>query len=116
WFVLVLLLLVRRRWLRWSLRLAGWLLLVPAVALLAQRWAPPWPGGPAAGAGGSLGVWLNLWLEEATPAPARAVLPWALAAAGALLALDFALLPLARLKCKALLLGWRGTRWGLRTS
>src|SRR5215831_15899557 len=36
WFVLVVLLFLRRRWLRWLVRLAGWLLLVPCAAVLAD--------------------------------------------------------------------------------
>src|ERR1700722_12022807 len=36
WFVLVLLLFLRRSWLRWSLRLAGWLLLIPGSAVVAE--------------------------------------------------------------------------------
>src|SRR5205823_3730940 len=63
WFVLVLLLFVRRSWLRWSLRQAGWLLLIPCAAVLADLLLGPWEGGPPAGAGGALGAWLALWLE-----------------------------------------------------
>ena len=45
WFVFVLLLL-RRHWISWSLRLFGWLLLVPTVAVLAQRWDGAVAGAP----------------------------------------------------------------------
>src|SRR5262245_1993976 len=37
WFVFVLLLYLRRRWWVWLRRFAGWLLLVPVVALAAHR-------------------------------------------------------------------------------
>src|SRR5688572_10789379 len=36
WFVLVLLLLLRKRWQLWSRRLAGWWLLIPCAALAAD--------------------------------------------------------------------------------
>jgi hypothetical protein len=39
WFVLVLMLFLRRNVLRWSIRLTGWILLVPLTAILADRWA-----------------------------------------------------------------------------
>jgi S-DNA-T family DNA segregation ATPase FtsK/SpoIIIE len=62
WFVLVVLLFLRRRWLTWLLRLAGWLLLLPCSAVLADWLGPSWLGGPLIGSGGSLGAWLTLWL------------------------------------------------------
>src|SRR5437588_4299987 len=67
WFVLVVLLALRRGLLRWSLRLVGWLLLVPVAATLADRLAFAsgrdfFGGGPPAGPGGSIGAWLSLWL------------------------------------------------------
>ncbi len=37
WFVLVLLLFLRRGWLAWGLRLTGWLLLTPCAAVVADR-------------------------------------------------------------------------------
>ena len=62
WFVLVLLLFVRRGWLTWGMRLLGWLLLTPCAAVLADRFGGDWRGSPPAGPGGALGAWLNLWL------------------------------------------------------
>ena len=72
WFVLVLLLFLRRGLLRWSLRLLGWLLLIPAAAALADRvafGAAPESLGWAslAGPGGSIGAWLSLWLRRFPP-------------------------------------------------
>src|SRR5262245_32907200 len=52
WFVLVVMLFLRRGWLTWSLRLLGWVLLVPCACVLAQRWALPGPRGPLVGPGG----------------------------------------------------------------
>ena len=54
WFVLVLLLFLRRGWLTWGLRLVGWLLLTPCAArVLADRFGGDWPGGPPGRAGRS---------------------------------------------------------------
>jgi S-DNA-T family DNA segregation ATPase FtsK/SpoIIIE len=63
WFVLVVLLLLRRSLLTWSLRLAGWVLLLPCVAVLADAIGPDRLGGPLTGSGGSLGAWLAQWLK-----------------------------------------------------
>src|SRR5687768_9070405 len=46
WFVLVLLLLMRRSWKRWARRLAGWLLLLPWSAVAADYLGPDWLAGP----------------------------------------------------------------------
>ena len=62
WFVLVLLLFLRRGWLAWGLRLLGWLLLTPCAAVLADRFGGDWPGSPPAGPGGAVGAWLSIWL------------------------------------------------------
>jgi hypothetical protein len=62
WFVLVVLLFLRRGVLTWSLRLAGWLLLVPCAAMLGDFFGSTLAGGPLAGGGGTLGAWLNGWL------------------------------------------------------
>src|ERR1043166_121942 len=64
WFVLVLVLLQRRGLGTWCLRLAGWVLLVPCVALLADAAGPDLLPGPLAGSGGTLGAWLSAWLED----------------------------------------------------
>src|SRR5439155_14634210 len=72
WFVLVVLLTMRRGLLRWSLRLMGWLLLVPIAAVLADRLAlasgSDFLGATSlAGPGGSIGAWLSLWLGRTLP-------------------------------------------------
>ena len=56
WFVLVLLLLVRRNVFAWLVRFSGWLLLIPSLALTAERF-------PQLGAGGELGVRLARELD-----------------------------------------------------
>jgi S-DNA-T family DNA segregation ATPase FtsK/SpoIIIE len=61
WFVLVILLFLRRSWLTWLLRLAGWLVLLPCAAVLADLLGPSWPGGALGG--GDLGAWLSQWLD-----------------------------------------------------
>jgi S-DNA-T family DNA segregation ATPase FtsK/SpoIIIE len=64
WFVFVAILFRRRDWLVGSLRLGGWLVLVPCIAVLSQRWVQPLTTSPTPGIGGSLGAWLDLWLNE----------------------------------------------------
>lgn len=89
WFVLVVLLFLRRSWLTWSLRLVGWLTLLPCAAAAAELLAPYWSGGHAE-RGGTLGAWLVLRGRERLSPPFLAL---ALAGAlllGLLLALDFA--------------------------
>ena len=63
WFVLVVLLFLRKSLLTWSLRLLGWLLLLPCAAVLADWYGVPQSVGPITGGGGSLGAWLTAWLE-----------------------------------------------------
>lgn len=90
WFVAVLVLFLRRNLARWSMRLVGWLLLVPAAAAAADLLGSPNP----AEAGGVLGAWLNLWLRDALGAFGH---KFGLATAGLLalgLALDAAALSL----------------------
>lgn len=67
WFVLVLLLMLRRRWGRWSLRLFGWLILVPLVALVAHRHGDAIDRVPVVGAGGVVGAALDGWLNDNAP-------------------------------------------------
>ncbi|HLN27097.1 MAG TPA: DNA translocase FtsK 4TM domain-containing protein [Gemmataceae bacterium] len=62
WFVLVVLLFVRRSLLTWTLRLAGWLLLVPCAAAAADFVGSPLLPGSLNG-GGTLGAWLIGWLQ-----------------------------------------------------
>jgi S-DNA-T family DNA segregation ATPase FtsK/SpoIIIE len=94
WFVLVVLLFLRRSWLRWSLRLAGWLLLIPAAATGADLFGLSRDGSPA-GPGGSLGACLALWLQSQL-LPVGCVLVLAIVLlVGLILAFDRALLRLA---------------------
>src|SRR5262249_50309667 len=63
WFVLVVLLFLRRSWFKWVLRLLGWLLLIPCAAVVADYLGPDGFGGGLTGGGGSLGAWLTAWME-----------------------------------------------------
>jgi S-DNA-T family DNA segregation ATPase FtsK/SpoIIIE len=88
WFVLVVLLFLRRSWLRWSLRLAGWLLLVPGAAVLAELVGSNRDGPTPAGPGGSLGAWLVLWTQTRLLPIGRILLLAAWLSAGIALAFD----------------------------
>jgi S-DNA-T family DNA segregation ATPase FtsK/SpoIIIE len=63
WFVLVLMLLLRRGNPAWCLRLTGWFLLLPCAAVAADWAGPKLIGGPLPGGGGTVGAWLAHWLE-----------------------------------------------------
>ena len=69
WFVLVLLLLVRKSWPRWTCRLCGWLILLPCTAIAADYLGPDWLPGPVYGSGGALGSVLRELLVSALPGP-----------------------------------------------
>ncbi len=99
WFVVVGLLVLRRGWLAWSVRFVGWLLLVPATAVLAERWPQPvpWPATSPLGSGGSLGAWLDAWFRSALQPAMQPILLGCCVALGAILALDVVLLRLLRL-------------------
>jgi S-DNA-T family DNA segregation ATPase FtsK/SpoIIIE len=103
WFVLVVLLFLRRGWLIWTFRLAGWLFLLPCTAVLADKLNPSLLPAPITGSGGTLGAWLNLWLRQSFPDSLRYVVLaccWAVALA---LTVDFLLRRMA-------IIGWRGLR------
>jgi DNA segregation ATPase FtsK/SpoIIIE, S-DNA-T family len=104
WFVLVLLLFLRRRVLTWSLRLLGWLLLLPCVAVVADYLGPAWLGGPVGGSGGTLGAWLGGWLEARLLPLGRWLITGGCLSLGLVLAADFMLLWLLRQ-------AWRLVRW-----
>jgi hypothetical protein len=55
WFVLVVLLLVRRSLLTWSLRLSGWLLLLPCATVAADYLGPDFLDGPLQAAAAAWG-------------------------------------------------------------
>jgi S-DNA-T family DNA segregation ATPase FtsK/SpoIIIE len=98
WFVLVLLLLLRRRILTWLLRLAGWLLLLPGAAVLADACGAELAGRPVGG--GSLGAWLSAWLEDTLEPPGRVLLVGCALFLGLMLTVDFIIL-------RGLRLTWR---------
>src|ERR1019366_1263561 len=89
WFVLVLMLLVRKSWLRWSGRMFGWLLLLPCTAITADYLGHDWLSGPVYGSGGILGALLRETLQEQLPGLLGWLLLGACAFLGVLLAADF---------------------------
>jgi S-DNA-T family DNA segregation ATPase FtsK/SpoIIIE len=103
WFVLVVLLFLRRTWLRWAVRLAGWLVLLPVAAVVAEGLAERWPHSLPE-RGGSLGAWLTLQLRESLVPLARILVLAGTILAGLALSFDFALAPTLRLV-------WRLLRW-----
>jgi S-DNA-T family DNA segregation ATPase FtsK/SpoIIIE len=117
WFVVVVMLFLRRAWFAWSMRLAGWLLLLPCAAVLAELVGPELLGGPVSGPGGSLGAWLVRWLAVELHPLGRALVLGSATLLGLVLALDFVLAGLTRAVLRALhpavsALG-KGTRWTL---
>jgi S-DNA-T family DNA segregation ATPase FtsK/SpoIIIE len=100
WFVLVLLLFLRRDWLRWSRRIVGCLVLVPAVAVLAAQRSDSWQIYAPAGPGGTVGLALAHVLKTNLNPVAPAVFVAAAFGLGIALALDALLRPLP-------VAGWR---------
>ncbi|HTU19041.1 MAG TPA: DNA translocase FtsK 4TM domain-containing protein [Gemmataceae bacterium] len=99
WFVVVVRLALRRSWLGWSLRSLGWLLLIPATAVLAERWPELAPAGaiPPLGPGGSIGAWLNTWQQNRLQPLGQNLFLGSCLAFGVMLTLDDALRLLLRL-------------------
>ena len=94
WFVLVVLLLLRQSWGLWTFRLAGWLILLPCAAVLAD-WADWYRSGAArTGQGGALGTWLALRLNEELRPMGQGILVGAAVLLGLLLGADFVLVRL----------------------
>jgi S-DNA-T family DNA segregation ATPase FtsK/SpoIIIE len=120
WFVLVLLLFLRRSLLTWTLRFVGWVLMVPCAAVLADRAGPGFLGGPLWGSGGTLGAWLTAWLESYLYPPGRVAVLGGCVLLGLVLTADFVLIRLVHLAwvtltapLRALFVvgrGWRGRR------
>jgi DNA segregation ATPase FtsK/SpoIIIE, S-DNA-T family len=111
WFVLVILLLLRYRWVNWAKRLAGLALLLPCATLLAEWWGQRWGLGQSStlrSGGGSMGGWLAGWLRTHTTPFGQAALTTLWFILGLVLTADFLLLPLARwmLRGAWLLLGY----------
>jgi DNA segregation ATPase FtsK/SpoIIIE, S-DNA-T family len=89
WFVLVLMLLVRKSWLRWTRRLAGWLVLLPATAVAFDWLGHDWLPGPIFGSGGALGASLREVLQDELPGLPGIVAFAGIAFLGVFLAVDF---------------------------
>jgi S-DNA-T family DNA segregation ATPase FtsK/SpoIIIE len=117
WFILVLLFFLRRSMLTWALRLAGWLLLTPCCAVIADYLGQGLLGGPVTGSGGSIGAWLSGRLQVNFQPTAR----WAILAAcillGLFLSADFLVIRVVQLVAKAgkrtAVVFWSGLRWVL---
>ncbi len=90
WFVVLVRLVLRRSWLGWSLRSLGWLLLIPGSAALAERFPELAPAGalPPLGCGGSVGAWLNDWLQSTLPPLGQDLLLGGFLILGVVLTLD----------------------------
>ncbi len=91
WFVLVLMLLVRQSWPRWSARLTGWLVLLPCTAIAADFLGHEWLPGPLYGSGGTLGAALRDLLQEQLPGMLGILTFAAVSFLGVFLAADFVL-------------------------
>ncbi|MFM7148491.1 MAG: DNA translocase FtsK 4TM domain-containing protein, partial [Gemmataceae bacterium] len=91
WFVLVIVLLLRRHWWVWLFRLLGWLILIPAAGLLLHRHGTMIPGAPPLGGGGLMGAALDAWLDQRIPGTRGVVLSAAITLAGVFLAFDWAM-------------------------
>ncbi len=102
WFVLVVALFLRRDMLRWSMRLAGWLILLPCSAILADQFGAELQSRSLAGAGGSLGAGLVRMLSDNLPAYGRILLFLGALALGIYLALDRVVLWSARATAKSI--------------
>ncbi|HZZ80026.1 MAG TPA: DNA translocase FtsK 4TM domain-containing protein [Gemmataceae bacterium] len=90
WFVLVLMLLVGKGWLRWTRRFLGWLLLLPVTAIAADWLGADWLPGPIFGSGGAVGAALRALLHDKLPG-LPGILTFAVVAfLGVFLAADFA--------------------------
>ncbi|HMC64701.1 MAG TPA: DNA translocase FtsK 4TM domain-containing protein [Gemmataceae bacterium] len=104
WFALVVLLFLRRSLVTWSLRLAGWLLLLPCAAVTADFLGPSLLPGPVVGSGGSLGAWLNIWLDAQLTPVGRILVCASCLLLGLVLTADFVLI-------RALRTAWTLIRW-----
>lgn len=96
WFILVVLLFLRQTWWTWARRLAGWLLLLPCAAVLADWIGHSTLGGSIPGSGGTLGAWIAVSLSEQLPVFLRGVVVGLAVVLGLILAFDRHLLFIAR--------------------
>ncbi len=92
WLTMMMLLIMRRRWLRWGLRLSGWMLLIPAATVAATCWG--WDVLPERG--GSVGAWLTAQLQSTLPPLWLDVAIAVSAFVGVLTSFDFITLPALR--------------------
>jgi S-DNA-T family DNA segregation ATPase FtsK/SpoIIIE len=99
WFAVLVRLVLRRSWIGWSIRSLGWLLLIPGAAVLAERLPElaPVAALPPLGRGGSIGAWLNGWMENALPPRGQEFLLGSCLALGVALTMDVELRLLGRL-------------------
>jgi len=93
WFVTVLLLLLRQSWLKWSQRLAGWLILLPTSAGFADWLGHERLNGPLAGPGGTLGAVVHAFLLDRFDRFECILALSLMTLVGVLMALDFAVFP-----------------------
>ncbi len=105
WFVLVVMLWMRRSWVRWSVRLVGWLLLLPWAAAVADLLSPYLPD-TFPDRGGTLGAWLALRLQEHFSGVVQAIILTGILLFGLFLGMDRGLL-------RGFRIGWRLLRWHL---
>jgi S-DNA-T family DNA segregation ATPase FtsK/SpoIIIE len=102
WFVTVVLWLLRRGFLTWCQRAVGWFFFIPCAAVSADYFIADYPA--SSFSGGTAGAWLRAWLESNfTPTGCLAILGGCLFLSF-ILALDFIVVPLARLL-------WKSVRW-----
>jgi S-DNA-T family DNA segregation ATPase FtsK/SpoIIIE len=107
WLVLIVLFLMRRDVLSWTLRALGWFLLLPCAAVCADYFAADFPAVPilqAPGSGGTVGAWLHGWLESSFYPGAAFTMVGGCLLLSLVLAFDFILVPLAQFF-------WRCARW-----
>jgi S-DNA-T family DNA segregation ATPase FtsK/SpoIIIE len=91
WFVLVVMMFLRKSWLRWSGRFLGWLLLLPCSVIAADYLGHDWLPGPVYGSGGALGASLRVLLQERLPGLPGVLAFTGVAFVGTFLAADFVL-------------------------
>lgn len=110
WLVLILCLFQRRQGWTWARRLAGWVLLIPTTAVLADRWNLRLGPETLAGPGGTLGAFLTVWLSDHFRSMERTLL-----LAGAIvlcLVLTSSVVLLRSLRVSGKVLLWLGRRFG----
>jgi S-DNA-T family DNA segregation ATPase FtsK/SpoIIIE len=91
WFVLVVMLLLRRGLVKWTLRCTGWLLLILCTAVASDNSNLHWSGSPITGNGGSLGAWLSSRLSAHFDPPFQVILVSVALVLGLVLAMNFVL-------------------------